>query len=216
MTHNRDDTWSVEEVELMRKLWKLGHSYSEISDALCLKFPTARAWNRSVIAGKIHRLSRIAADKQEWKRADSSINRIYSTSDKSIKVDRMGWPLEPFRGELMPVKKESDIPCPEPKNLTMLECFELDHNWCRYPTDIEGKTHLFCAHKVPVLEKYCDHHKDISSTKVREPDTRWLDHAGALKGKDQVLIVDAGTIINTLGAEVVEGLRDLINEEEET
>jgi GcrA cell cycle regulator len=123
-------TWTPERVAELERLWREGHSASEVAKAL-------GGITRNAVIGKANRLG--------LPKRSTRFSQSYPKSRKSPAGSA-------YRS--VPVRRGS--PEPESERVSILDIRNFGR--CKFGTHIEDGEHLFCGHLVRDGSPYCDHH----------------------------------------------------------
>ncbi|MBW8282500.1 MAG: GcrA family cell cycle regulator [Rhizobium sp.] len=139
-----NQTWTDENTELLRELWREGFSAAEIAKRI-------GGVSRNAVIGKVHRLKLDVhpnAPLVEGNRHPAAPKRISSNKgNRHIKLNKS---VNPH-----PVE-ERPAPIPAPR-LLELSLLELENHNCRWPAG-DRAPFTFCGHRVDDGEVYCTYH----------------------------------------------------------
>lgn len=140
-----NQTWTDENTELLRELWREGLSASEVAKRI-------GGVTRNAVIGKAHRLKldvHLMAPATVRNERPAAPKRISSNKgNRHIKLNKSVNPH--FVAEEQP----ESVPAPRSLELTLLE---LESHNCRWPAGINAPF-TFCGHRVDDGEVYCTYH----------------------------------------------------------
>lgn len=138
-------TWTDQDVAMLQRLWKEGHSATEIGERLGV--------SRNAVLGKLHRLSfQDSPDGKPVKPARANLQRPPAPPRKpKVKL------VPPAPKPVLPSVQLVDDSIVKPRPLLM-KLFDLDNNDCRWPVEGEKANTLFCGHNTHEGKVYCAYH----------------------------------------------------------
>jgi GcrA cell cycle regulator len=163
---NEKMPWTVERVDMLRKLWAEGHSASQIAAKL------GQGVTRNAVIGKVHRLNlagRVTQNRPAAPRAPRQANGGRSTRPHAPSMPTAGSSaLKPMlRADVAP----RPMPLPEPKPLRLVDfskdgritVLHLSDKTCRWPSGDPGTEEFcFCGHQPRENSPYCAYHAQIA------------------------------------------------------
>lgn len=146
--------WSKEDIDLLKRLWLLGRSASEISAELGHK-------SRSAVLGmarRQHLPMRMTGQSRKTKPAPASIASL-GFKPKAEK------PALPVVATALPGTTFADLP--QPVDAKWLPLLRLEHGMCRWPRDFpDGIRFCGCANQ-STGTLYCEHHAALAVQRAR-------------------------------------------------
>jgi GcrA cell cycle regulator len=138
-------TWTDTDISMLQRLWKEGHSASEIGKRM--------RRSRNAVMGKIHRLAvQEAAGGKLVKAPRANLQRPPAPPRKpKMKL------VPPAPKPALPSVQLVDDSIVKPRPLLM-KLFDLDNNDCRWPVEGEKANTLFCGHNTHEGKVYCAYH----------------------------------------------------------
>jgi GcrA cell cycle regulator len=133
--------WAPEHSAALREYLARGMSFSEIADAINIKFKTA--YSRNAAIGRAKRLGLAGPARQQTPaRAKPLLERLRKSRPAETRRAEVHWP-KPVVERIEPTRLRCvDV---EPRHLSLID---LDRGDCRYPYggDNEGEAVTFCGH----------------------------------------------------------------------
>ena len=157
--------WAAEHSAALREYVARGMSFSEIADAINMKFKTA--YSRNAAIGRAKRLGLAGpARPQARPRVKPLLERLHKSRPTESQRVELNWPkpvverIEPTRLRCVEV---------EPRHLSLID---LERGDCRYPYggDSEGEAITFCGHPRRPGSSYCTPHFHLSRNSDLPPE----------------------------------------------
>jgi GcrA cell cycle regulator len=157
--------WAPEHTAALREYVARGMSFSEIADAINIKFKTA--YSRNAAIGRAKRLGLAGPARQQTPpRARPLLERLRKSRPAETRRAEFHWPkpvverIEPTRLRCVEV---------EPRHLSLID---LERGDCRYPYggDSEGEAITFCGHPRRPGSSYCTPHFHLSRNSDLPPE----------------------------------------------
>jgi GcrA cell cycle regulator len=149
--------WAPEHCEALRETLANGMSYSEIAEAINVKFNTV--YSRNATISRARRMGLAGSERPgNWPKVPSKAEQMKTQKLRERYALQSGWIAPVFERE-EPVK----LRCVEidPRHLSMLE---LEPGDCRYPYggDEDDEAITFCGHPCREGSSYCTPHFDLT------------------------------------------------------
>lgn len=138
-------TWTDTDIAMLQRLWKDGHSASEIGKRM--------RRSRNAVMGKIHRLAIQEAA------GGKAVKPVRATQQRPpVPPRKPKVKLAPPAPEVAPrpvALVDDSIIKPRP---LLMKLFDLGNNDCRWPVEGEKANTLFCGHNTHEGKVYCAYH----------------------------------------------------------